>query len=233
MKFFMKQMIFLLFGFLLFSPAAFTQTEAELVKKVKEKLNRVNDYKAAGVMKIDVSFINAPQSNVVVLYKKPNKFRVKKDNGISLLPKGGVSVNINSLLGDDQYTIVPGGTATYNGTPVKLVKLLPLKEGSDVVLTTLYIEEKLLVIRRAVVTTKDNGTYEILLDYGKYLAWGLADKVVFSFNTKDYKLPKGITFEYEKGGAKKPAGPKDNKGRVEITYTSYQINKGVNDKEFE
>jgi hypothetical protein len=53
------------------------------------------------------------------------------------------------------------------------------------------------------------------------------------FQAKDYKLPKGITFEYEKGGAKKAEAAKNQKGKVEITYTSYSINKGVDDKVFQ
>lgn len=31
------------------------------------------------------------------------------------------------------------------------------------------------------------------MSYGAFGQYGLPDKVVFSFNTKDYKLPKGIT----------------------------------------
>ena len=63
----------------------------------------------------------------------------------------------------------------------------------------------------------------------------LADKVIFSFNTKDYKLPKGITFDYDDGSKKKddPDKLKNRKGRVEISYSSYIINKGVPDSVFE
>jgi hypothetical protein len=49
---------------------------------------------------------------------------------------------------------------------------------------------------------------------------------VFSFNTKDYKLPKGITLEYD-DGSKKNTLPQNKKGRVEIIYNDYQINKGL------
>ena len=211
---------------------AFAQEEAELVKKVKARLDRVNDYQANGKMKIDVSFIDAPDSKVTVYYKKPDKFKVKKNGGISLLPKGGISINLGTLLANEQYDIVPGKDAVVNGISTKVVKLLPTSENSDVVLTTLYIEEKNLVIRKATVTTRESGSYEIELSYGKFTEWGLPDKVVFSFNTKDYKLPKGITFEYEKGGQKKTQDLKNKKGKVEITYSSYIINKGVDDKVF-
>lgn len=228
----MKFLLSVLAAMLLFN-TVLAQDETELVSKVKAKLDRVNDYTAEGKMKIDVSFIDAPDSKVIVYYKKPNKFKVKKNGGISILPKGGVSINIGSLLSNGSYDIVPGKDAVVNGINTKVVKLLPQDENSDVVLTTLYIEEKNAVVRKATVTTKESGTYEIELSYGKYVEWGLADKVVFSFNTKDYKLPKGITFEYEKGGDKKKAEAlKNKKGKVEISYSSYTINKGVDDTIF-
>ncbi|HTM94029.1 MAG TPA: hypothetical protein VL095_16525 [Flavisolibacter sp.] len=218
---------------LILSNYLFAQDDTELVKKVKAKLDKVNDYTAEGKMKIDVSFIDALESKVMVYYKKPDKFKVKKNGGISILPKGGVSVNLGMLLGNENYDIVPGKDFKLNGTDTKVIKLLPQNENSDVVLTTLYIEEKNLVVRRATVTTKENGTYEIDLNYGKYLDWGLPDKVTFSFNTKDYKLPKGLTFEYEKGDNKKAEALKNKKGKVEITYSVYTINKGIDDKVFQ
>jgi outer membrane lipoprotein-sorting protein len=211
---------------------SFGQDETELIKNVKSRLDKVNDYTAEGKMKIDVSFIDAPDSKVIVYYKKPDKFKVKKAGGISLLPKGGISVNMGSLLADENYDVVTGKDARVNGVDTKVIKLLPRDENSNVVLTTLYIEEKNLVIRKATVTTKENGSYEIELNYGKYIDWALPDKVVFSFNAKDYKLPKGITFEYEKGNKKKEEALKNKKGKIEITYSSYAINKGIDDKIF-
>ena len=221
----------LFISFLLFlTSAASAQLPAlELVKKVKAKLDKVNDYVATGKMKTDVVFIKAPISNIKAYYKKPNKFQVKRDGGISLLPKGGVSVNISSLLLTEEYTAIDAGNGTVDNQQVRIIKLLPLNENSDVVLTTMYIDEKALLIRKANTTTKDNGTYEMQMSFGKYADWGLPDKVVFSFNTKDYKLPKGITLEYD-DGSKKSELPKNKKGRVEITYSSYVINKGVSDE---
>lgn len=211
---------------------SFAQDEMDLIKKVKAKLDKVNDYTAQGKMKIDVSFIDAPDSKVVVYYKRPDRFKVKKAGGISILPKGGVSVNMGSLLANENFDVVQSKDAKVNGVDTKVVKLLPRDENSDIVLTTLYIEEKNAVIRKATVTTKENGSYEIELSYGKYIDWGLPDKAIFLFNTKDYKLPKGITFEYEKGDKKKEQTLKNKKGKVEITYSGYVINKGIDDKVF-
>ncbi len=211
------------------------QTDEEIIQKVRAKLDRVNDYSAEGRMKIDVSFIKAPPGKVNVYYKKPDRFKVKKDGGISILPKGGVSINLNSIITKSNYTVIPAGETTIAGTKVKIIKLLPLDESSDVVLTTMYIDPINLVIRKWSVTTRESGTYEVEMTYGKYIDWGLPDKIVFLFNTKDYRLPKGVIFEYDNG--KKPTAQellknKNNKGSVEITYSSYQINKGVKDEVF-
>ena len=225
-----------LFFFLGFFTAAAVQAQDEeaLLKKVRAKLEKVIDYQATGRMKLDVSFIKAPASKVVVYYKKPNRFKVKKEGGISILPKGGVSVNVASLLASNSYQTVPGGASVVDGVPTTIVKLIPTDEVSDVVLSVLHIDEKAAVIRKAVVTTKESGTYDIQLTYGAYTSWGLPDKAVFTFNTSDYKLPKGITFEYEKGGEKKVADKaKSKKGKVEIMYTGYVINQGVDEKHFQ
>ena len=222
------------FVLLFITASTFAQNEETLLRNVKTKMEKVTDYEATGKLKLDVSFINAQESDVTIYFKKPNKFKVKKSGGISILPKGGVSVNTASLLPTGGYQTVPSGKGTVNGVATTIVKLIPTDEASDVVLSTLYIDEKEAVIRKAVVTTKQSGTYEVGMTYGKYTAWGLPDKVVFSFNTKDYKLPKGITFEYEKGGAPKVEDKaKEKKGTVTITYASYTINKGVSEKVFE
>lgn len=227
----MKMLLFLVFFFI--AAPAFAQSDDALLQKVKARLDKVTDYEASGKLKLDVSFINAQESEVTIYFKKPDKFKVKKAGGISILPKGGVSVNTASLLPAGGYQTVSGGKGTVGGAATTIVKLIPTDESSDVVLSTLYVDEKEAVIRKAVVTTKQSGTYEVQMAYGKYTAWGLPDKVIFSFNAKDYKLPKGITFEYDKGEKKVEDKAKAKKGTVTITYGSYKINKGVNEKVFE
>jgi outer membrane lipoprotein-sorting protein len=227
----MNKIILLVFLSTILQSLAYTQDATALIKKVKAKLDVVNDYIAEGRMKTDVAFIKAPAGKVKILYKKPNKFKLKRDGGISILPKGGVSVNMSTMLTSDQFVAIPSGDANLNGTPVKVVKMLPTNDNSDVVLTTLYIDEPNLLIRKANTTTKENGTYEVEMNYGKYALYGLPDKVVFAFNTKDYKLPKGVTMEFETE-APVNSKVKNRKGRVEITYSSYIINKGVSDAEF-
>jgi len=223
-------LLFLLLGSSTFADA---QDMAPLVNKLKAKLDQVNDYQATGVLKTDIAFIKAPVSRVKVFFKKPNHFRLVKDGGISILPKGGLSVTLNNVIDLGNFVALAAGDATVDGFAVKIVKVLPGDDANDLVLATLYIDEKNLLVRKANITTRENGTYDISIAYGKFSSYGLADKVVFSFNTKNYKLTKGVTLEFDDEAKTTDAEKlKNKKGKVEITYDNYTINKGFDDNIF-
>jgi outer membrane lipoprotein-sorting protein len=211
---------------------AIAQDALSLVQKVKAKLDLVKDYTATGRLKTDVAFLKVPIAKVNVYFKKPNKFRISKEKGISILPKGGVSVNMQNILADNNFLALDAGTTTINGIPLRIVKVLPTNDAGDVVLTTLYIDEKDLLIHKVSTTTRQNGTYEVDLTYNKWSNYALPDKTVFSFNTRDYKLPKGVTMEFDDGERPDIERFKNKKGTVEILYQTYEINKGVPDSYF-
>ena len=223
------------FSFFIFNAETDAQVSAEqLITQVKAKLNKVNDYEAEGRMKTNVVFIKAPIATVRVFFKKPNKLRINNESGISFIPKGSVNINLSHIFVDPSgYDMIDLGTE--KGTSLRIIKLLPKDENSEVVLSTLYIDEAKSLIRRSKTTTRESGTYELDLTYGKYEEYGLADKIVFTFNTREYKLPKGITFDYDDGSKKNEISEdqKNKKGKVEITYSSYKINKGVPDDVFQ
>jgi outer membrane lipoprotein-sorting protein len=209
------------------------QTAEELITNVKAKLDKVNDYEAMGQMKMNVTFIKAPVASVKVYYKKPDQMRINNEGGISLIPKGTINISMSKIVAKSgDCDIIDVGKEEKTG--LRIIKLLPKSETSEIVLSTLYIDEKQLLVKRTKTTTRENGTYELDLSYGKYAEYGLADKVIFTFNTKEYKLPKGVTFDYD-DGTKKTADKdkeKNTKGTVEINYTAYTINKGVPDSVF-
>lgn len=218
----------------LFNGIAVAQDASTLIQKVKAKLEKVNDYEASGKMKTNVTFLKVPIATVKMYFKKPNKIKIKSDKGVSFVPKGAVNINLNNIISNGKYTILDAGTDKVNGTAVRVVKLLPEDDNAEVVLSTLYIDETNAVIKKAKTTTRENGSYELELAYGKYMEYGLPDKIVFSFNTKDYKLPKGVTFDFDDGQAKKVEDKaKNKKGKAEITISAYSINKGIADSVFQ
>jgi len=219
-------------GMTCFQLSMIAQSNA-LIERVSAKLNLVNDYVATGVMKTDVAFIKASLGKVKIYYKKPNLLKVKKEGGISLLPKGGVSVTINSLLNNKNYIAIETGVQMFKGKALQSIKLIPTDDKLDWVISTIWIDPVDALVYKTITTTKENGTYEITMEYGPYANYGLPSKLIFGFNTKDYKLPNGITLEFgdEDPTAKKKA-LKQKKGTIEITYANYVINQGVSNAMF-
>lgn len=229
----MKSILSLIF-LCLAIPSLRAQTDANaLLEKVKTKYNQVKDYEASGKMKTNVIFIKAPVASIKVFYKNPDKLKIKNESGVSFVPKGSVNINMGNIFTLSKYTALDGGTETVNGKSVRVVKVLPDDETGEIVLSTLYIDENALLVVKSKTTTRENGTYELDMSYGNYAKYGLPDKVKFTFNTKEYKLPKGVTFDYDNGSSEKGKEAAANKkGTVEITYSAYTINKGLKDEVF-
>jgi len=223
-------------GLLFFSVAFYSvmaQDVKDLLQKVKTKYDKVNDYTATGKMKTNVIFIKAPVATVKIYYKRPDKLKIKNESGISFIPRGSVNINMNNVLGLNNFEAVAAGTEKVNGTDCKVVKIFPLSDDENITRATLYIDEVNLLVMKSVISTKENGTYELVMTYKNYSSYGLPDKVELTFNTKDYKLPKGVTIDYDNGSGKNNADKeKTKKGKVEITYSNYTINKGVPDSVF-
>jgi outer membrane lipoprotein-sorting protein len=205
----------------------------ETLRKVKEKYDKVDDYTATAKLKTNILFIKAPVATVKVYYKKPDRLRIKNEKGVSLIPKGTVNINPNNVLTLKDYESFDGGIEKVNGKDCRVIKIFPLDDKNDISRATLYIDETEMLVIRSVITSKENGTYELVLTYGSQKDWALPDKVNFTFNTKEFKLPKGISIDYDNGTAKDSKKEKDKKGKIEISYSSYVINKGVADSNFD
>jgi outer membrane lipoprotein-sorting protein len=228
-----KKLILVLFFFSLIN-LSFSQSDNALLQRVRDKLNIVDNYEADAIMKTDISFLKVPQSGVKVYFKKPDQLKIKNEKGISFVPKGAVSINLNNIVSGNNFTVIVAGKTTINNIQTTILKLLPEDENNNVILSTIYIDEKNAVIVKAKTTTKDNGTYELNMKYGRFIDYGLPDNVVFTFIPKDYKMPKGVTFDYDDVASKNSTDQKNNnkQGKIEITYSSYKINKGVSDEIF-
>lgn len=232
----MKQLSVLTMLVLLYVHAG-AQDIKDLLGKVKAKYDKVNDYTASAKMKTNVAFIKAPEANVKVYYKKPDRLKIRNENGVSFIPKGSVNINMNNVLGLNNFEAVEAAGEKVNGTDCKVVKIFPLSDEENITRATLYVDPKELLVLKSVISTRENGTYELVMQYKKYAAYGLPDKVELTFNTRDYKLPKGISIDYDNGSNRqKPEQGtdqnKNQKGRVEIAYSDYSINKGVPDDMF-
>ena len=63
--------------------------------------------------------------------------------------------------------------------------------------------------------------------------FGLPSEMIFSFNVETPNMPE--IMEMQTGGVKKPSDKlsKNLSGKIKVTYSNYEVNKGISDSFFE
>lgn len=218
------------------SVSAQSDTAAVLFEKLRSRLDNVDDYVADVRVKIDVSFMKVPPLKGKLYFKAPDKMKLERGSGISILPKKNVNLTLNSMLPFGATTVIDAGMDVVDGTDVRVIKVIPHQDAGQIVLTKIWVDEKRNLALRTESTTRDNGTVKMDLSFGEHVDKGLPDKVVVHVDVKEYKLPKGVTMDYDSSPlAEIPedAKEKERKGKIEIDYLNYEINKGLSDDVFE
>ncbi len=221
---------------LLFTTVSFGQNlkPEDVLDKVKENFGKVNDYEVNVTIKVDVDFLKVPESNATIFYKKPDKIRLKSE-GFALLPKEGLNFSPYSFLEGD-YTSIFDKDQEVDGRPCYSVKIIPLGDRGDLILTTLLIDKEQFIIRKIESTTKTNGTFSIDLKYDNNIKYPLPSQMIFTFNVQKMQMPKEITGDIggeENSGKENQSGNKTTTGKVYVTYSDYKVNKGIPDSIFE
>lgn len=210
-------------------------TATVLFEKLRSRLNGIDDYTADVNVKIDVSFMKVPVLKGKLYFKAPDKMLLERGKGISILPKKNVSLTLNSMLPTGAATVIDAGKDVIDGRDVRVIKVVPHEDVNQIILTKIWVDEQRNLALRTESTTRDNGTVKMDLSFGDYMDRGLPDKVVVHLDVKEYKLPKGVTMDYDTGGGSEMAMQDDGKrkkGTIEIKYLNYELNKGLSDDIF-
>ncbi len=201
-----------------------------IIKNLKDAFAAVKDYSVEANIKVDASFIKVPDMKAKIFFKQPDKVHIQSD-GFAMLPKRGLDFSPASIF-KGKYTSFYVKEEFIDGVKTSVIKIIPLEDNSDVVLTTLWVDQDKNVIRKIESSTKTNGTFVINLTY--------------DFSNNKYPLPGTMTFSFDVGrmnfvprnensagmdGEKK--SPKNVTGKVFIAYSNYVVNKGIPDKVFE
>lgn len=204
-----------------------------LFDNLRKKVLTVKDYTAKVKMKINVSYMRIPPLAGMLYYKSPDKMRLERNGGLSILPKKNINMTLRNLIPSGNVMVFDAGVATIEGKSVRILKVVPEDDNSEIVLAKIWVDEAGLLALRTETTTRNEGTIIMDLRYDRFAIYALPDKVTIFMDLKGYKLPKGVTMDYN--DTEKPLPPKDKKnekGTIQITYLSYDINKGIDDKVF-
>lgn len=204
-----------------------------IINKVIINFNKVQDYKVNVNIKVDIDFLKVPETKAVIYFKQPDKIHFEAD-GFAMLPKDGLDFS-PSYLAKKDYTAIFEQNVDLDGFKTSVVKIIPIGDKGNTILSTLWIDQSKQVIRKVESTTKTNGTFTINFSYENKLEYPLPSKIIFSFNIDERNLPKSVTEEPDQEKPKKRKSKMSGltKGKVTITYNNYMVNKGLPDSIFE
>jgi len=203
----------------------------EILDGIKEAFKKIEDYEVDILVKIDVDFLKVPDSEAKLYFKQPNKIHVESEK-FTLLPRQGLDFSPLGLL-SGKYTALYEREDTIRDLPTSVVKIIPLGNDGDIVLSTFWVDQTRNLIIRVESTKKPTGTFSIDFTYEKYNDhYELPSQIEFTFSVDRMMLPRGMNGQLD---ADDDSNKKSNSttGKVYITYTNYKVNQGLPDELFE
>jgi len=199
----------------------------ELIKNLKTEFNRVKDYQVNVKIKVDASMLKMPEMNAEFFFKQPDKTHITSSS-FAMIPKQGVNFSPVSFL-KGEFKAVFARNENIDGRELAVIKVIPLNENSDVLLTTIWVDQKKNVVRKLESTAKGSGTFNVDFSYDENMDYPLPSKIIFSFNLDKKGLPKDTN--------RKPKRRRHNfvsgiKGKVILTYSDYKVNTNLPDSLF-
>ena len=215
----MKNVFF--FTCVLWITCTFSQ-ESNLLEKIIDKNNKINDYSVDAVIKAEVPMIKMKEVSAVFYYMKKDKFKIKTD-GIAVLPKQGIS-ELMKFISKKDYMAIESDGKLLQGVKTTQVTLIPEKEEEDIVLCKVWVDPIRQVILQSQTTTKSAGTVTVYYTYKDQGNFGLPSKLIFEIDVKKFKMPKSVAANIH--STKSNSENKGGKGKISVSLSNYQINKG-------
>lgn len=216
---------------LVLSTIGFSQSKDpdEILKTVIKNFDRVQDYVVDVNIKVDVQGVKVPETKAKIYFKQPDKIHLESE-GFAMLPKDGMLFSPSSLLKKD-YTAIYEKDVELNGVKVSVIKVIPSGDQSEIILSTLWVDQSKKIIRKIESTTKSDGTFSIDFNYNDEIKFPLPTQIVFYFNLDKMNLQ--LNNKNSDPDNRKRGFDSTTKGKVVVKYSNYVINKGINDSVFE
>lgn len=223
-----KSILIIIFYFTTIS--LFSNDGQKIADEVLSQYNKVKSFEAEISVLIDISYLKAPEKTGKIYFQSPDQTKVDIE-GFSMLPKQGTGNFIGEIL-KMKSTIISLGNEVIDGIELTHLKVIP-NESKDIVLVDMFIDKANRVVKKADITTKDNGTFYINLDYDKFDSFVLPTLVNIEFIVPNFKMPKAFVGPRDKNKVDKLSEDGETtRGKVIIKYWNYIVNKKIDKKIF-
>ncbi len=206
----------------------------EILQKVLSTFEKTNDYSVNVHIKVDVSFLKIPDMDARIYFKQPDKMRIKSDN-FAMLPKQGFNFSPVTLL-RKSHTAIFVKFENLRGIETAVIKVIPLEEASEMILSTLWIDLENYVIVKVESSARPSGTFTIDFDYKKTDSdFYLPSKMTFTFPADQMLIRGSIKDPFNSSENNDDSGKKGdkNEGKVTVSYSNYIVNEGIPEVTFD
>jgi len=200
---------------------AFAQEKDADLMKIKNRMDTISEFSADLQLNLEAPFINMPTKHASMHYKKGKDTKFSSDDFV-VLPKRGLDFAFSELF-EHPFITVSRGIQMKNNKEVKVVNVIPTDDKSDMALATLYLDIKNERIAGSEITTKKNGTYELLMEYEKKESI-LPSYVEVFFAMEKLKIPLNFMGNDTQIDRKKMRNMDTKTGKVMLQISNYIIN---------
>lgn len=214
----------ILFIYTLFVPFwSFSQTPEDVLARLQVKFKKVKEYTVQAEIDTRLPFIKMLPVKAQIYFRQPDVFKVQS-KGIAIVPRQGFD-QIGKLINNSgAFTLVPQGNEIIQGVSVQIVTLIPRQDTGELLMGKLWIDPLKVVVVKSQLTTRNNGTVSADFVYGTQTANALPDKIIFSVDTKKFKIPKAISGDMNSSTAQNTSGTQNTKGTITILLKNYVVN---------
>jgi hypothetical protein len=205
-------MKYLILSLFFISLGVSSSAQPELAKKLMNRYEIKNGFKAVVDITIDVPGIIAPPKTIEI-YSVKGKAPKIKGAGLILLPKKGFVEQFSDLLSIPVHWIYMEDKGNY-----QFYKLVSLDPKSDWVTADIKIYTKDLRIEEINLTTRESGVFLINHFYGK---GKYPDRTEISFVTDKFSIPLKFMGKADVTEVKTTDGKV--KGKIILVFTKFEV----------
>lgn len=195
-----------------------------VIDSIKNRFEQILDYQVDIKVCIDVDFINIPDKEATIYFKKPDKLKYKSD-GFIMLPKKGLDFSIDNFL-KYEYSAIYIGSEEIENKIASVIKIIPHVDNDEFILATLWVDTLSNQVIKIQANTKDKGSYTLLLTYtdSKDI---LPQKTVVLFELSQFHIPFEFIFDKNPDLFNRKEKEEITNGSVTIIYSNYKINQDL------
>ncbi len=188
---------------------------------IENKYSGLKDYTADVNVHFDIEALKAPDMQARLYYKAPDKIKVESKR-IFFLPKEGAYFN-PSLFKKKDFDIRLVDCLIYNGRKAIRLKLTPMDADTYRKGFVLTIDTDRNLIIEIRMSPSEGREVKATIEYGMFGNFELPTHINLQLDMPSEE-PSGMK-EFTQFGQK----TKTITGKVEITYSNYQVNVGLTD----